>query len=220
MTDSGPEQMEQLRAQLGEILAGGLSANAVEHAEQIARVAGVLSEAFESVDLEIVVVGGSAIEIHAPGGYVSGDLDLIVERARGARSDPRVKKIFERLGFRKGRARHWIFGDLYVETPGEHVDDPVVFARVGQAVFRIISKEALIAERVAGFKHWKHLEYGQQAIMLLEALREELDWEWLRRRVEKESAVDALQELDALAKRTSEVSATVLQEALGRLHTK
>lgn len=220
LTEKQHERMMQLRGQLEQILADGLAEDPVEHAEQIAGVAGVLSEAFADLDMEVVIVGGSAIEIHAPGGYVSADMDIIIERKKRIPFDPRISRMFKRLGFQK-KNRHWILGDLWVDIPDVHVDGSVEILRVGAAVFRIIRKEDLLAERVAGFKHWPGgLAYGQQAITLLEALRAELDWERLRQCVEKETALDALEELDALAKRTSEVSTEALQGILDRLRAK
>jgi len=71
--------LEDRREQLRTVLKPGLSKEPLGHAEQVARIAGILHEAFRDAGLRSTVVGGSAIELHAPGIYVSGDIDLVVE---------------------------------------------------------------------------------------------------------------------------------------------
>ena len=75
----GEEMNDSRSDQLQEILGAGLARDPLKHAEQVARVAGVLHQAFGESGLRSTVVGGPAIELHAPGLYVSGDIDLIVE---------------------------------------------------------------------------------------------------------------------------------------------
>jgi hypothetical protein len=66
------------------------------HAEQVAAIAGVLHEAFERAGLSATMVGGSAIEIHAPGIYASGDLN-------GRARTPRMPRLCSTaLGSREG----------------------------------------------------------------------------------------------------------------------
>ncbi len=88
------------------ILGQGLSEDALAHAEQVAAVAGVLHEAFEPEGFSATLVGGAAIEIHAPGIYLSGDLDYAFEALRKlALSDQPVteavlRNLLEKLGRR------------------------------------------------------------------------------------------------------------------------
>lgn len=45
------------------------------HHEWLAGAIAYISEAFRRRGLEVVLVGGGAIELHAPGAYVTGDAD-------------------------------------------------------------------------------------------------------------------------------------------------
>ena len=157
--------MSALRDKLAGILAGGLSVDALKHAEQVAQIAAVLHEAFTAVGLRCTVVGGSAIEIHAPGVYKSGDIDVVIDGARTATLEPRIKEVFEGLGFAR-QGRHWVQGDLFVEVPSHDLSDPSEVVRVGDAVFRVVTKEVVLADRgvsleTAGFEgscpasHWQ-----------------------------------------------------------------
>jgi hypothetical protein len=59
--------LDRLRDRLARILASGLAGEPVTHARQVAEVAGILHSALTGRGLVPTVVGGSAIEIHAPG---------------------------------------------------------------------------------------------------------------------------------------------------------
>ncbi|MEO7648004.1 MAG: hypothetical protein ABIV11_07185 [Gemmatimonadaceae bacterium] len=105
-------------------------------------------------------------EIYAPGIFASGDIDLIVEARSSAGSAgvrERTGAVLAELGFEQ-TDRHWTKGDLFVEVPGHFLDDPAETMHAGPFVFRVVAKEALLVDRLAGFKHWQHTSYGQQAI--------------------------------------------------------
>ena len=93
---TNPNRLISLRTRLQMVLAQGLSGDALAHAGQVAEVAGVLLEAFEPEGFSATLVGGAAIEIHAPGIYLSGDLDYVIERSH--RATKQVDEIFEGLG--------------------------------------------------------------------------------------------------------------------------
>jgi hypothetical protein len=66
---------------LDEVVARGLADDPIEHARQVAAIAAAFYQAFESAGLRCTLVGGSAIEVHAPGALKTGDVDLVVEAA-------------------------------------------------------------------------------------------------------------------------------------------
>lgn len=138
-------------------------------------------------------MGGSGIEIHAPGVYVSGDMDMVIERS-GNEPD-RLSEIFEGLGFRR-MCRHWRLDDLFVELVPGPVAGPVQEVRVGRSEFRIVEKEVPLRDRVVGFKHWEYTAYGEQAIDMLAAFGDELDESWLLPELRQEDALDALEALE------------------------
>jgi hypothetical protein len=100
--------------QLKVLLAAGIPEDAVAHARFVAEVAAILHEAFDAVSIRWTLVGGGAIEIHAPGIYKSGDVDVVLEHLHDALADS--SEVFEALGFTR-RGRHWLLGDLMVEIP-------------------------------------------------------------------------------------------------------
>jgi hypothetical protein len=124
----------------------------IEHARQVAEVAAVLEAAFSAAGFMVTVVGGSAIEIHAPGIHRSGDIDLVLRRLHSGQATQ--EEIFRGLGFRKA-GRHWRHGDtLFVELVSGPVAGPEEMVRVGEAQFRVVKKEVVLRDRVVGFKHW------------------------------------------------------------------
>ncbi len=172
----------ELLARLDGILAGGMPPDPIEHARQVANVAAILHTAFTRAGFVVTLVGGSAIEIHAPG-------------------------------------RHWRRGrDLFVEVVKGPLEGPAENVRVGDAEFRIVTKEVVLRDRVVGFKQWKYTGYGQQAIDMLAAFGDELDMSWLSPELEREDSLDALQALQRLAASQARVTDRTLRELIEQLH--
>lgn len=215
MNDDGP-RFEQLRRDLDDVLDTGLAKDPLAHAQQVAQIAGTLHAAFELVGLRATLVGGSAIEVHAPGVYKSDDIDLVISGpAKDFRGE--IGRVFHALGF-VSTGRHWTRGDLFVEVPGRVLDDPHETVRVGTAVFEIVTKEVVLADRIIGFKHWRYTGYGQQAIDMLAAFGGELDLGWLGPRLKREDSWDAYLALQELAAGQVDITEQSLQALLDRLH--
>lgn len=204
----------EARAQLELVLAPGLSADPLEHAEQFAQVASILHHVFTEAGLRCIVVGGSAIEIHAPGVYLSGDMDLVVERLRYKAAQ--IEAVFESLGFER-RGRHWRIGDLFVEVPSTTLSDPSELMRVGTWIFEIVKKEVVLADRIVGYRQWGTLAYGQQAIDLLVAFGDAIDEDWMREKLRREGSLDALEPLKNLAATQEPINQEILDNLLSEL---
>lgn len=203
-----------LRKRLEGLLAEGLSEDPKEHAGQVAKVAGILSDAFGAHGLVVTLVGGSAIEIHAPGIYRSGDIDVVIERtgdATAGRDD-----VFQSLGLER-IGKHWRHGDLFIETVPGPVAGPTEEVELHGTAFRVVRKEALLRDRVVGFKHWRHTAYGDQAIAMLVAFEGDLDLDWIESELEREDALDAFARLKELARSQVPVTHTQLLEVLEHL---
>ncbi len=207
---------EESRSRLDRILRRGIARAPLEHARQVAEIAGVLHDAFEAVGLRCTLVGGSAIEIHAPGVYTTGDLDVVIETQRVEGASERVAEVFTQLGF-KGDARHWVRGELFVEVPSHVLSDPAEKVRVANAVFRVVAKEVVLADRIVGFKHWQYTAYGQQAIAMLAAFGERLNMAWLKSRLQSEHCMDAFLALKDLAESGTRVTEKVVRALLVKL---
>lgn len=173
-------------------------ATETEHARRLVKAAAIVSEALRREGLEATVVGGSAIEIHAPDAYATADIDLVVPERFGVDWDAALSRAFRSLGFTR-RDRHWVRDDLFVEVPSRTLADPVDTILVGPFQLRVIAKEAVLADRIVGFKYWGVTDYGLQAIALLTALGPELDRSLLFRYLDRENARDAYEVLCAMA---------------------
>lgn len=209
----------ELRQDLETILEPGIAVDPLDHSKQIAVVAAILHCAFDNAGLISTLIGGSAIEVYAPGIFASGDIDLIVEARSSAGSASvreRTGAVLAELGF-KQTSRHWTKGDLFVEVPSHSLDDPAETMHAGPFVFRVIAKEALLVDRLAGFKHWQHTSYGQQAIDMIAAFGDDLEVELLNERLEREDVADAFEALRKLAHSETSVTEEVLQHLLTEL---
>jgi hypothetical protein len=149
MTGGGRVTDVSIRQRLDEVISGQQA-----HPERIAVVIGLVSEAFRVRGLTVTVVGGSALEIHAPGAY-----GHFRHRSRHrARDRQAIDDVFSTLGFAR-RARHWVRVDLFIDVVGSSMSDPVETLDLGDLQVRVICKEVALADRIIGFKWWRYTEY-------------------------------------------------------------
>jgi len=195
-----------LRPMLDEVLA-----SETEHVRRLAKSAAIISEALRREGLEATVVGGSAIELHAPDAYATSDLDLVVTQRFGIDWNEVQLRVFRSLGFEKN-ARHWVRDDLWVEVPSTSLSDPYVTILSDPFPVRIVAKEVVLADRIVGFKYWGVTAYGVQAIAMLSAFGSELNEGMLSAHLQREQAVDAYIAL----RRLKDAGAPVTEEQLAR----
>ena len=188
----------------------------VERVKQRALAAALVCEAFRRVGLRVTVVGGAAIEFHAPGAYATDDLDLVIEGGSDPRSRGDLERVFTALGFTP-RGRHWGLGTLFVEVPSRTMEDPAAEYPVGGYTLRLARPEVVLADRVVGFRHWRYTAYGLQALAMLAAFGEAVDQAWLEARLRREDALAAYQALTKLQASGEMVNEVALQRLLERL---
>lgn len=109
-----------------------------------------VTAAFRERGVDLVVVGGSAIEFYTDGAYTSGDVDLCLHPRSQPLSLRLRQEAMGELGA-EGGPRNWRLAGLYVDvlgalessahTPLRHLDGPF-----GQVT--LVQPEDLIAERV------------------------------------------------------------------------
>jgi hypothetical protein len=95
--------MDDLRRELDPLVEHGLADDPVDHARQVAMVTSIISQAFGRAGMRCTLVGGSAIEVHAPGIFKSGDIDLVIESPQGGTVRERLDPVFTALGFERSR---------------------------------------------------------------------------------------------------------------------
>lgn len=114
------------------------------------KLASLVSAVFREHGVELVVVGGSAIEFYTEGAYVSGDLDLCVDD-KSARPSARLRQeLMGSLGA-KGGPRSWQVGGLYVDLLGNLENlalTPLDELHAPYGPVFLVSPEDLLAERV------------------------------------------------------------------------
>jgi hypothetical protein len=143
---------------------------------------------------QVVIVGGSAIEVYTSDAYVSGDLELVGDRDR-------LIGALESWGFKRS-------GRLWAKPALEAWVDPVGPAYNGdQARLRSVvtpfgpvqlaSVEALIGTRLGEAKVWPGSSVWafDQAMMLAAEFEKDLDWDYTTQVSSREGASDLVPEL-------------------------
>jgi hypothetical protein len=182
------------------------------HRHRLILTAAVIATALNKAGMRATLVGGGAVELYAPGAYQTLDIDFIVE----GRPRAEFARVFESLGL-KAKDRGWLMDDLFVEVPALWMEDPVDVVNVGPYELRVIKKEWILGERIAGFRHWKYWGSGIQAISMIRSFGAELDEVELRQSLKREGTAHAYELLRELADSDQEVSTGQL-DALWHAH--
>jgi hypothetical protein len=171
--------------------------------------AAVCSRIFASRSVELIVVGGSAIEFYTDGAYLSGDVDLCVATAKGALT---LRDRQELMGMleAKGGPRSWQVAGVYVDILGvfeSNSKSPPRRLKTELGEVAIAPPEELAVERIlVSVYPSKYPPARACAEKLIAAgLRNEfeMDWKELRRIAklrEYQNETDVVQIVEAEAK--------------------
>ena len=140
---------------------------------------------------DVVIVGGSAIEIYTRGGYVSGDIDIRADKAS-------VHRVLARWNF-KDEGRLWIRSDwrLAIDVVGDkYSGDPYRATTISTPYgpVRIAVVEDVFVKRLASAKHWKVQAALKEAEFLWKDYRGTMDIQYLERQAKAYDVVDLLEE--------------------------
>lgn len=145
-----------------------------------------------------ILVGGAAAEFYSASALATGDFDICVIR------QPELEEEMQRVGFVKPSGsgqltRGWIHPDLKLgfeivaDVPMDGNVDAAHIRLVrpigDTALFRIISVEDLIADRMGQYASGSAPDRRDQARILL-ALHPDADFDYLERRIREESMGD------------------------------
>jgi len=119
-------------------------------ARKAQKLASLCTAAFRERGIELVVVGGSAIEFYTEGAYLSGDVDLCVWKPERPIPLRLRQEVMAELGA-EGGPRSWEVAGLFVDLLGVVEKEARTPLRQLQAPFgmvNLIDPEELLVERV------------------------------------------------------------------------
>jgi hypothetical protein len=114
------------------------------------KLASLCSAAFRERGIELVVVGGSAIEFYTEGAYLSGDIDLCVLKPERPVPLRLRQEVMGTLGA-KGGPRSWEVAGLFVDLLGvveKEARTPVRQIEAPFGVINLLDPEELLVERL------------------------------------------------------------------------
>ncbi len=151
--------------------------------------------------VDVVIVGGSAIEVYTSGMYVSGDIDIVGDRGS-------IISALEQWGFHR-EGRLWSRPDLrlWVDPVGRGYAGDVRKLREVSTPYgpvRLASVEDLIANRLIEVKAWPRAgtEMFDQAVVLAAEYGPDVDWNYVTGVARREEADDLVPELRRRIART------------------
>lgn len=155
-------------------------------------VLAVITEALAPTGLKPVLVGGAAVEFYTSGGYATFDMDLVAD------TDSLDLALTE-LGFTK-HARHWVHDDLSlaIEAPSSELGaeaEHVLELQVGDMKAFLIGVEDIIIDRLNACVHWRSAEDCRWALHLIAENKDQIDWDYLRRRAVEERVDERLEQI-------------------------
>ena len=146
------------------------------------KLASLVSAVFRERGVELVVVGGSAIEFYTEGAYVSGDIDLCVSSSRESLTAVLRQEIMGTLNA-KGGPRNFQVGGLFVDVLGAfenlaHTTIRRIAAPYGQVLVSPV--EELIVERVLVSRYPSAYPPARDCAkkLVAAALRQEVETDW------------------------------------------
>lgn len=149
---------------------------------------------------DVIVVGGSAVEVYTSGGYASGDLDIVVARDKAT-------SILKEWGFeRSGRLwahRNWgIVVDL-VKDPQDYTGSRgrTRLIETPHGSVRVEAVEDSMVRRLIQAKHWKVRGEFDLALAVAAAQQPSIDWDYAEKLARYELVADLLAEVRARLRR-------------------
>jgi len=140
-----------------------------------------VQEHLRSEGVDAVLCGGACVTVYSGGKYVSMDLDLV---HTGLLSPKRrlIRKVMNGLGFtEKGRCFEHPETDLFVEFPkgppavGEEPVREILTRREATGVLKILSPTDCVKDRLTWFYHDQDRQCLEQAVLVAQANRIDLD---------------------------------------------
>jgi len=145
------------------------------------------------------------MELWTGGGYTTGDLDFV-----GSTPAVVVSRL-EAAGFER-RGRHWVHeaSKTFIKIPGRTLEPPSrpVWLQTKAGPVRVLSREALLADRLAAWEFWSSSIDAINALLLVQGGKGELDGRLAARLARELEVDDELRRLLRFARRLAGRSPT------------
>lgn len=180
----------------------------------IEAIAVKVAEHLQSHGIDVVLVGGLAVEIYTENLYLTKDIDMVNTNYA---SPPALRKAMEALGFhKKGRVFLHPSTDISVEFPpaplsigDELVTDTAVAYTEGGRI-PILRVEDVAKDRMAAYIHWHDRQSLIQALAIL--MKHPVDLDALERFCAREGASEAFSSLKILIEKAKEQELSTMIE--------
>ena len=141
------------------------------HNTSIIDLAAIVAEHLTQHGIEVVLVGGLAVEIYTENLYLTKDIDMVnINYQKPAR----MHSAMAELGFKKqGRVYVNSTTDITVEFPtgplsvGNELIQHTTVTKVASGLIPILCVEDIIKDRIAAFIHWKDKQSLIQALAII-----------------------------------------------------
>lgn len=137
----------------------------------ITELAVIVAQHLQSHGIEVVLVGGLAVEIYTENLYLTEDIDLVNTNYQAPK---RLRAAMAELGFTKqGRVFVNASTSVTVEFPtaplavGNELIKKTVIAKTVSGSIPILRIEDVVKDRLAAFMHWRDHQSLVQAVMLM-----------------------------------------------------
>jgi len=160
----------------------------------ISDLAALVHTKFNEHNMETVLVGGACVAIYSGNRYLSYDLDFVTYETRG-----KIKEALSELGFElKGKYFSRSDCPYFIEfvTPPVAVGEELVHHfKILDTLFgqiKLLTPTDCIKDRLASFFHWDDRQALEQAIMVFQ--NQKIDLQEIKRWVKAENQLDKFKE--------------------------
>ena len=145
----------------------------------------------EEKNIEVVLSGGSCVEIYSRGDYTSYDIDLI---NRYNDSFFKIKSVMQSLGFTE-EGKYFVYEgtQFYIEFPsgplglGDAPVEKIAELTTKYGTLKLLTPTDCVKDRLAAYYHWDDQQSLTQAIWV--AQKDDIDFNELKKWSKKESCL-------------------------------
>jgi hypothetical protein len=145
----------------------------------VEELAGLVCQSLQDAGVTVTLTGGACVAIWSKGKYVSNDLDFIEE---GPVPRRKIREALKRLGFQE-RGRHFDHPatKIFVEFPngplmvGDERVERVTERKTFAGTLRLLTPTDCVKDRLAAYFHWNDRQSLEQALLVAQAQRIDLE---------------------------------------------